>query len=495
MIPKPDRIFDRDAEWRHLARFAARAGGPAQLGIVSGRRRQGKTYLLEELARQTGGLYFGAVEATETESLRLFARAVAGHGGLAAPPRFDGWDDAVRYLFAASRPVLAASDAPYPHPGVVVIDEFPYLSGSAPSLTSILQRELDAAVATGTGPSLLLCGSAMSVMGRILAGTAPLRGRANLELVVRPFDFPFVAQFWGVNDPALAVRHHAVVGGTPAYRRFVNDDVPDSLDDFDAWVMRTVLDPASPLFREARYLLEEETDVRDTALYHSVLAAVANGNHTRGGIAGYVGRKAADIGHHLNVLEDSGLLSREPDVFRQGRSSYRVAEPLLVFYQVVMRPRWGLLESGRAAAVWRDARSRFAAQVVGPHFEWMCREFAATADGLFDELPGVIGHGVVADPARRSQIEVDVVVLAPAEPGEPRRVLSLGEAKWGEVMTGRHVERLGRARDLLAVRGYDTRSTALTCYSGAGFEPALEARARRDGDVLLVGLDRLYAPV
>ena len=108
--------------------------------------------------------------------------------------------------------------------------------------------------------------------------------------------------------------------------------------------------------------LEEDADVRDTALYHSVLAAVANGNETRGGIAGYIGRRAADIGHHLTVLEDRGLLRREPDVFRSGRSRYRVADLLINFYQVVMRPQWGLLESGRARPVWQAATARFSAQ-------------------------------------------------------------------------------------------------------------------------------------
>jgi hypothetical protein len=332
-----------------------------------------------------------------------------------------------------------------------------------------------------TGIRLLLCGSAMSVMGRMLAGSAPLRGRASLELVVRPFDFPLAARFWNIGDPELAVRHHAVVGGTPAYRRFVNDDSPESPADFDSWVLRTVLNPATPLFREARYLLEENADVRDTALYHSVLAAVAGGNNTRGGIAGYIGRRAADIGHPLTVLEDCGLLRREPDLFRQGRSVYRIAEPLIVFYQVIMRPRWGLLESGRTAAVWRDARPRFHAQILGPHFEQLCREFAAAAPPeVFGGLPAEIGAGVVADPARKSQLEIDIVVLAPADPGEPRRVLSLGEAQWGEVMGSRHVERLRRARDLLAGRGFDTRETVLACYSGTGFDPQLHALTSGD---------------
>jgi hypothetical protein len=124
---------------------------------------------------------------------------------------------------------------------------------------------------------MLLCGSVMSVMGGLPASNAPLRGRAQLELVVRPFGYRDAAEFWDVAaDPTLAVRLHAVLGGTPAYRRqFPADDVPATLDDFDPWLCRTVLSPLSPLFREARYLLAEEAEIRDTALYHSVLAAVA----------------------------------------------------------------------------------------------------------------------------------------------------------------------------------------------------------------------------
>ncbi|WP_240956419.1 hypothetical protein [Micromonospora sp. HNM0581] len=74
---KPPEIFDRDVEWAELARFATDERPGATLGVVSGRRRQGKTLLLYELARATGGFYFGATEATSTESLRRFGGAVA----------------------------------------------------------------------------------------------------------------------------------------------------------------------------------------------------------------------------------------------------------------------------------------------------------------------------------------------------------------------------------------------------------------------------------
>src|SRR6202035_1179021 len=164
------------------------------------------------------------------------------------------------------------------------------------------------------------------------------------------------------------------------------------------------------------------------SLYHSVLSAVAEGNATTGGIASYVGRKSNEIAHPLRVLEDSRLLIREPDLFRSGRARYRITEPLITFYQAIMSREWARLEFGGGATVWPGARARFLSQVAGPHFEAICREYAMTAHpGVFGGVPGEVGSGVVSDPVNRTQIEVDVVVLAPAEPGHPRKILSLGE--------------------------------------------------------------------
>jgi AAA+ ATPase superfamily predicted ATPase len=307
-------MFDRDAEWAALGAFVTDPQPGATRGVVSGRRRQGKTYLLAAVCRATGGFYFAATEATEAESLRRMGAALTEYLRPVTPVRPRDWHEVLDVLLAlgAERPVP------------VVLDEFPYLARACPVLPSIVQQAYGPRreQRTGSRTRLLLCGSAMSFMGRLLAGGAPLRGRAGLEIVVPTFDHVDAARFWAITDPRLAVRVNAVVGGTPAYRReFVRDDTPTGLDDFDAWVVRTVLNPASPLFREARYLLAEEPDVRDTALYHSVLAAVAEGNAARGGIAGYLGRPATDVAHPLNVLEDAGLLARDADVFRAGRST------------------------------------------------------------------------------------------------------------------------------------------------------------------------------
>lgn len=486
-VAKPEWIFDRDRDWRALVSYVENPQPEATLGVVSGRRRQGKTFLLTALAEATGGFYFEAEEAAGAEALRLLGRAIGEFSGAPGDLRLNDWDDALTALFALS------ARRPLP----LIIDEFPLLVRANPALPSKLQRYLDESwsgrSSTGGPARLLICGSAMSVMGRLLAGQAPLRGRAGLELVVRPLPYRDAARFWGITDPRLAILVSAVVGGTPAYRRqFVRNDAPADMDDFDGWVCRTVLDPQVPLFREARYLLAEEVEARDPGLYHSVLAAIAGGRATNGGIAAYIGRTAAEIAHPLNVLEDSHLVSRHPDMFRKGRSTYQIAEPLITFYQAVMRPRWAVLDLGHADRVWPQSRQTFLSQVVGPRFEQICRDWALLTDDAFVEPAAEVGSGVVTDPAERTQVEIDVAVFAAAAPGERRRVLSLGEVKWGRTMSMRDLNRLERARDLLAQRGLDTAAARLACFSGSGFDDDLRQAAIGRADVLLVDPDRLY---
>ncbi|WP_436790535.1 AAA family ATPase [Yinghuangia sp. YIM S10712] len=489
MLQKPADVFDRVAEWRALATFATRPSSHALLGVVSGRRRMGKTYLLRALTEQCDGFYFGATTATAGESLRQFGAALAEYMGAPAPFSFATWDDAVTFLFGLAVP--ERGDGPL----VIVLDEFPYLAKVSPELPSLLQREIDRFQTRPSRMRLLLCGSAMSVMGGLLAGSAPLRGRAQLELVMRPFDFRAAAQFWQVAEqPALAVRLGAVLGGTPAYRRqFLADDVPGDLADFDDWVCRAVMSPLSPLFREARYLLAEETDIRDTSLYHSVLAAVAEGNSTRGGIAGYIGRKAVDISHPLNVLEDSHLLIREADIFRPGKSRYGIAEPLITFYEAIMRPAWGRLELGQAPQVWAASRTRFAAQVAGPYFETVCRAYLLGPGADLAGSPlGQVGAGVVTDPSTRTSIEIDTAVVEAGDSRHRPRVALLGEVKWGTTMGLPHLERLTRARDVLTTRGMDTDGCILACFSAAGFTEHVRREADQRDDVRLLGLAELY---
>jgi hypothetical protein len=68
-VSKPEHVFDRAREWEGLVRFATADSADVRLGIVSGRRRQGKTYLLDAAANTFGGFFFAATDSIEAESL------------------------------------------------------------------------------------------------------------------------------------------------------------------------------------------------------------------------------------------------------------------------------------------------------------------------------------------------------------------------------------------------------------------------------------------
>lgn len=234
---KPAAIFDREPEWEDLARFVADERAGATLGVVTGRRRQGKTLLLYELARVTKGFYFGATEATAADSLRLLGQAIGQYTGAAGPIELRDWAHAIDALLTLGRE----------RPTAVVLDEFPFLARASRELPSVVQHAFTPGrpARVESRARILLCGSVLSFMGGLLAGSAPLRGRAGLELHVAPLDYRAARRFWGITDPMLAARVFAIVGGTPAYRReYVQDDAPTGADDFDDWVVRAVLNPS-----------------------------------------------------------------------------------------------------------------------------------------------------------------------------------------------------------------------------------------------------------
>jgi uncharacterized protein len=490
-LSKPADMFDRDVEWMELTAFAADARPGSTLGVVSGRRRQGKTFLLRALCAATGGFYFAAEQATDTESLHQLGTALAVHLELPSALRLDDWHQAIDALLGLGTD----------HPVPVVIDEFPYLVHANSALPSILQNAISPLrpERENSQSRLLLCGSAMTFMGTLLSGNAPLRGRAGLELVVPTLDYQLAAQFWNITDPVLAVKVHAIVGGTPAYRReFARDDTPAGEDDFDEWVQRTVLNPASPLFREARYLLAAEAELHDMGLYHSVLAAIAAGCTTRGGIATYIGRKSGDLAHPLNVLMDCGLVTKQSDAFRENQATYEIAEPLITFYHAVMRPIWSdLAHTRNAARLWERSQPRFTSNVLGSHFEQLARHWTRyfAPEHIIGGFPTRVEPGTVNDPVSKKTREVDVVAIGP-DSDDREAVLAIGEVKWHQTMGLPHLERLRHIRGLLTAQHRHGATTArLLCFSGAGFTPELTHEASLAGDVRLVTPAELYAGV
>lgn len=485
-MDRPRELFDRVAEWADLVAFTQQRGEGTQLALVRGRRRQGKSYLLRRLADAASGFYYQAVEEEQSQALAGFGAALGEYldvpGGRLA---LDSWEDALSAL--GSLPAKTGNV-------VVVIDEFPYLLRHSPKLPSLLQRFVDRTRDNGGPLRLILCGSALSVMARLLEGTQALRGRVSTDVLVRPFDYRTSARFWDVTDPATAFLVHSVVGGTPGYRDLLPTAPPTRPRDFARWLAAGPLNPASAMFREDDYLLTEERSLSDRALYHSVVAAIAAGNTSQTAVAQALGREQRAVQHPLRALEDTGFVVATDDVLRSRRPIYRIADPIVRFHHVVTRRDLARFEDRRTAEAWQDAQPRFRTHVLGPHFENLAREyvFRFASIGTLGGQVASVGPAVVNDTGQRTQHEVDVVALARKEDGSSR-VLAIGEAK--HTTSKRPLSdltRLDELRDLIAKKQPSAISSKLLLFSASGFEGNLRSAADQRSDVELIDVDRLY---
>lgn len=383
---------------------------------------------------------------------------------------------------------------------VLVLDEYPYLLEHSKDLSSVLQAFYDDVRNDEGGPPLriVLCGSAISVMEELLSGSSPLRGHTQLKMRLGPFDFRTSAEFWGAEDPDLAFRLNAVLGGTAGYRDLVQRDLPASSEELPAWLSRTVLNPASALFTEDDYLLREDPRIRDRAVYYSILQAVSEGHSTPTEIGGAIGRKRTSLEHPLDVLETAGFLTVSQDIRKQRGSSIRIADPIVRFHQLITRPRISQFEERQFEDAWNAAIPTFKSQILGPHFEELARTWVRVFadESTLGGPAGEVGFTVLPDREQRQNHEIDIVALQAGERRHKKSsaITCIGEAEASNSLrTTRDLERLERIRGLLVADGAPCADANLLLFGHSGFADELQTVATERGDVELVDLDRMYS--
>ncbi|MGD8229848.1 MAG: ATP-binding protein, partial [Desulfobacteraceae bacterium] len=253
-------FVDRIEELKYLKKLNKEKG--TRLQIVYGRRRIGKTELLKQFASGKKHLFFSSDLSSEQEQLRQFSEKIyqlTGEPFLEAQA-FNSWESLLRYVF----------DHVIQRIPLIIIDEFPYLCLSNNALPSILQKLWDE-MAKDTNIFLVLCGSYMSFMEKeILGSKSPLFGRRTGQMVLQPFRFEDLEEFFPNYSKKKRVYTYAVVGGTPAYLQRFNDKVSVEKN-----IKNEILNKNALLYSEPRFLLMEE--LREPSIYFSILKAIAFG--------------------------------------------------------------------------------------------------------------------------------------------------------------------------------------------------------------------------
>jgi uncharacterized protein len=451
-------VIDRAEEQARLEQAAAEA---PQLVVVRGRRRVGKSHLLDRSFAGRRFLYFQADEGEERDHLDLLALEA---GALAAAPlSFADWEQALGFLGAL------AGDAPL----VVAFDEYQWMRKAQPRLDSMIMRHFDRWQRQGVRLTLVLSGSALTLMEDLLEGDRPMFGRAAYRPLLEPFDFRDAAQF---ADPQLSaeqkLRRYAILGGTAQYQVWAGRLPLRQI------LAKRILARGESLFEEPLQLIRGEDEIREPGSYYALLRAIAAG-----------ATRFAEIESHSKITSSSLLTKRlarlsalryveeRRPVGGNGRPVWALADPYFAFWFRYVYPHRSMLQRGRTQEIARAILADLD-NFMGRAFERVCREWAsrhARAPELTE------AEEIGAYWTRTHDVEIDLA----ARSGE--RYTALGSCKWSRSADTRDLDRLLELRD--AVRGAGEASLWLFAR---GFHPALRRRAARDG-VRLVSAADLFA--
>ena len=327
--------------------------------VMYGRRRVGKTALIREFCKDKPTIFFSALNATAKENLEALSKAIfekTNPQEMAGAPVYSSLDDA----FAAITRLAEKGRL------IFVIDEYPYLAKADESVSSRLQHIIDK-VWQNTGLFVILCGSSMSFMeNQVLGYESPLYGRRTGQLKIQALTYREVTVF----NPGLSCEEQALIygitGGIPHYINKLN--VCDSIDDA---LKENLFNTSGYLFEEPENLLKQE--LREPAIYNSVIAAIAGGASHSNEIATKVGIEAGICAKYLKVLVDLEILKKEtPVTEKKGKKTiYTIGDNFFRFWYRFVPRNMSAISAGRFERLYDVTVKKHLHEYMGLVFEKM----------------------------------------------------------------------------------------------------------------------------
>lgn len=348
--------------------------------ILYGRRRVGKTTLINEFIRNKSAIYYMAVEGTRKENLAGLSRAVLNSRkeGSGSEAEFPDFESLLKYIDELARSGKRQ---------ILAIDEFPYLAASYPTISSLLQRHIDQCW-KDSRLYLILCGSSMSFMEKqVLGYKSSLYGRRTAQFKLHPFTFfeatPMLKSFSAEEKAVL----YGVTGGIPEYLSRIQPGT-----DMDTAIVSLFFEESGRLFEEPSNLLKQE--VREPASYHSILTAVAGGASRMNEIATKTGLETGGCSNQLASLIALEIIKKERPITESEssrRTLYRLADSMFLFWYRFVRPNISAVSAGAGEMVYRHIVKPQLNDFMGTVFETICRQYLYLPQ-IYRRLPFPLGN-------------------------------------------------------------------------------------------------------
>lgn len=439
-----------------------------EFAVIYGRRRVGKTALINKFIDDKNAIYFMGVESNAKQNLENLSKSIMEYvSGTEVDSIFSSFQSALEYVFR-----LAEKERI-----IFAIDEYPYVARSSKSLASTLQLLIDR-YKDKSNLMLILCGSSMSYMeDNVFAYKAPLYGRRTSQMKLLPFNFEETCRYFknfSNEDKALV---YGIVGGTPQYFLQIDDKL-----NIEENIKNTFLNPVSFLYEEPINLLKQE--VREPAIYTAIIAAIATGASRMSEISGKVGEDTNICAMYLKNLINLGIVQKETPYGEKAsrKSIYSIEDNMFRFWYRFVFGNNSIIARGAADLAYKRIEPQLS-DYMGKIFEEICKQYLWKQLILGDcpvEFMS-LGRWWGNNPKEKRQEEIDIM-------GEQDKTTALfAECKWtNEKVDLGVLETLIKRSELF---GYKKKHFYL--FAKTGFTRGCADEAAEMGNVTLVTYDKM----
>lgn len=438
--------------------------------VIYGRRRVGKTALINEFCKDKTTVYFSALNASSRENLEALSRAIytCKNPESTVAPTYRSYDDALDEITAMSKNQRL----------VFVIDEYPYLAKAEESFSSRLQHIIDHKW-QDSRLYLILCGSSMSFMEyQVLGYESPLYGRRTAQFKIQALTYKEIIQFHpnlSLQDQALL---YGVTGGIPHYINKLEVE-----DDLDEALLNNFFNTSGYLFEEPENLLKQE--LREPAIYNSVISAIAGGASHLNEISTKVGIESGICTKYLKALLELGILKKETPIAEKPgkRTIYVIDDNFFRFWYRFVPKNMSAIGAGRMNLIYEQAVKKYYPDYLGLIFEKMCREYLNRYAKDLPILLSEIGQWWGTDSKTRKEVQIDIV----GTPVDGNEYL-VASCKYRNEKIG--IDELELIKKYASIFRKDG-VFHYFIFSKGGFTPALSEAGER-GEVTLLTLEDIY---
>ena len=431
--------------------------------VLYGRRRVGKTALINAFIDKKKNIYFMGVESNAKQNLENFSNSIFEYQtGIQADTSFSSFQAALEFVFR-----LAEKERI-----ILALDEYPYVARASKSLASTLQMLIDKYKDTSK-LMLILCGSSMSYMeDHVLAYKAPLYGRRTAQMKLLPFTFEETCRYLSNMSGEDLALMYGVVGGTPQYLLQVNDKQSVAEN-----IKNIYLNPTSFLFEEPGNLLKQE--VREPATYTAIIAAIAAGSSRMSEISGKVGEDSSVCSLYIKNLISLGIVRKETPYGEKAsrKTVYSIEDNMFRFWYRFVLENNSIIARGADELAYKRIEPHLS-DYMGKVFEDICSQYLwkLLLSGQCPVEFTSLGRWWGNNPMARNQTEIDIM-------GEQDKNTALfGECKW----TNEKVD-LGVLETLVQrSKLFPYQRVHLYLFSKTGFTKGCMDKAEELGNVTLV---------